>query len=62
MTRDPRYDAAAATCQSQRGWNFPPEPARRPITLIDVLRVLFRPATLASLAILALCVFLIVRF
>lgn len=57
-----RMQDAMRSCQSQRGWNFPPEPARRPITLIDVLRVLFRPATLASLAILGLCVFLIVRF
>ncbi len=57
-----RMEDAQRSCQSQRGWNFPPEPARRPITFIDVLRVLFRPATLASMAILALCVFLIVRF
>lgn len=58
---DARYTAARQTDQSgNRGWNFPPEPARRPITVIDVLRVLFRPATLTSLAILALCVFLLV--
>lgn len=47
----------AAKC---RGWVFTPEPPRQAITLIDVLRVLFRPASLASLAILALCVFLLV--
>lgn len=25
---DPRYESARATCQSERGWHFPPEPAR----------------------------------
>ena len=45
-----------------RGWDLRPEPPRQAITLIDVLRVLFRPATLASLAILGLCVMLLVVF
>ena len=62
MSTDARYDAAAATNQSNRGWVFTPEPPRQAITLIDVLRVLFRPATLASLAILGLCVMLLVVF
>lgn len=62
MSTDARYDAAAATNQSNRGWVFTPEPPRQALSFIRVLEVMFRPATLISLAALGLCVFLLVTF
>lgn len=59
----PGMEAAQESNQRKvYGYDFRPEPPRQAITLIDVLRVLFRPATLASLAILGLCVFLLVNY
>ena len=56
-----RMQDAMRSCQSRRGWSFDPyaEPA---FSVIRVLELLFRPATLASLAILGLCVMLLVVF
>ena len=59
---DARYTAARQTDQSGgRGWSFDPyaEPA---FSVIRVLELLFRPSSLASLAILGLCVALLVAF
>lgn len=60
MRYDARYESARATCQSRRGWDFPPEPAEPAFSIIRVLEVLFRPATMISLGALALCVVLLV--
>ena len=56
-----RMQDAMRSCQSRRGWSFDPY-AEPTFSVIRVLEVLFRPATLIGLGALGLCVFLIVSF
>jgi hypothetical protein len=51
-----RMEDAQRSNQSKRGWDLRPEPSPAPITIIRVLEVLFRPASLISLLALAACV------
>lgn len=62
MNIDCRYDAAQSSNDGKgRGWAF--EPVAEPVfSIIRVLEVLFRPSSLVSLGLLALCVFMMVRF
>ncbi len=59
MTRDARMEAAQSTCQSRRGYDFRPY-AEPVFSIIRVLEILFRPASLISLGALGLCVWLLV--
>jgi len=55
-------DAQRSNDAKCRGWDLRPEPPRQAFSIIRVLEVLFRPATMIGFLALAVSVFLLVRY